>query len=124
MLCPCQSSLPYSKCCARWHAGPEYLQAPNAELLMRSRYSAFVLNKLDYLLTTWHSSTRPNSLEPNPEGIKWLGLAIRRHETVDATHEMVEFVARNRLHGKATRLHETSRFIYEDKQWFYVDGSY
>jgi SEC-C motif-containing protein len=40
----------------------------------------------------------------------------------DAHHATVEFVARSKLGGRATRLHETSRFVREDGQWFYVDG--
>ena len=34
----------------------------------------------------------------------------------------VEFVARSKLGGRAHRLHETSRFVREDGEWFYVDG--
>ena len=50
--CPCESGKRYAECCGRWHAGPQFLQAPDAEALMRSRYSAFVLDRLDYLLAT------------------------------------------------------------------------
>lgn len=89
---------------------------------MRSRYSAFVLDKLDYLLQTWHPSTRPAILEPNPPGIKWLGLHVKRHSIQDDNHACVEFVARNRLAGRANRLHETSRFVREDARWFDVDA--
>lgn len=100
------------------------MQAPDAATLMRSRYSAFVHDDLDYLLATWHSSTRPHSLEPNPEGLQWLGLDVRRHERVSDTEAIVEFVARNRLNGRANRLHEVSRFVLEQGQWFYVDGDF
>lgn len=120
--CPCGSTLTYEACCGRWHAGPERLMAPDAESLMRSRYSAFVLGDLPYLLDTWHPDTRPSELDPNPPGMKWLGLTVKRHTIVDADHATVEFVARNRLAGRATRLHETSRFVREAGQWFYVDG--
>lgn len=89
---------------------------------MRSRYSAFVHDELPYLLDTWHASTRPSSLEPNPPGLKWLGLQVKRHVVQDGDHALVEFVARNRLNGRASRLHETSRFVREDGRWFYVDG--
>ena len=98
--------------------------APNAAALMRSRYSAFVLDRLDYLLATWHPSTRPASLDPNPPGLQWLGLDVRRHEQADADHAIVEFVARNRLNGRASRLHETSRFVREAGRWLYVDGDF
>ena len=89
---------------------------------MRSRYSAFVLDLTDYLLATWHASTRPSSIAPNETGIKWLGLEVRRHRVVDADHAEVEFVARSKLAGRAHRLHELSRFVREDERWFYVDG--
>ena len=89
---------------------------------MRSRYSAFVLDLTDYLLATWHASTRPSSITPNEAGMKWLGLEVRRHRVVDADHAEVEFVARSKLAGRAHRLHELSRFVREDGRWFYVDG--
>ena len=120
--CPCGKSLSYERCCARWHHGRQRLQAPDAETLMRSRYSAFVYDELAYLLETWDVTTRPVSLEPNPAGLKWLGLQVKRHTVQDDTHAMVEFVARSRLDGKASRLHEISRFIRRDGRWYYVDG--
>ena len=90
---------------------------------MRSRYSAYVLGLANYLLATWHPSTRPAALDPDPLGLKWLGLEVRRCTTTDATHASVEFVARSKLGGRAHRLHEVSRFVREDDgRWYYVDG--
>ena len=89
---------------------------------MRSRYSAFVLDELAYVLATWHTRTRPESLTPNPAGLKWLGLEVRRHTPIDVDHATVEFVARHKLGGRAERLHEISRFVREEGRWFYVDG--
>jgi SEC-C motif-containing protein len=89
---------------------------------MRSRYSAFVLDLTDYLLATWHASTRPSSIAPSETGMKWLGLEVRRHRIVDTDHAEVEFVARSKLAGRAHRLHEVSRFVREDGRWYYVDG--
>jgi SEC-C motif-containing protein len=120
--CPCGSGRAYETCCGRWHAGAQRLLAPDAEALMRSRYSAYVLGLADYLLETWHPSTRPAALDPDPPGLKWLGLDVKRHERVDDTHARVEFVARSRLAGRGHRLHETSRFVREDGRWYYVDG--
>jgi SEC-C motif-containing protein len=90
---------------------------------MRSRYSAFVLGLHDYLLATWHSSTRPAALDADPPGLKWLGLEVRRHVQQNADHASVEFVARSKVGGRAHRLHETSRFVREDGHWYYVDGT-
>lgn len=88
---------------------------------MRSRYSAFVRGQVDYLLATWHSSQRPSRLELEPQA-RWLGLEVREHHSVDANHAVVEFVARYRVAGRAVRLHERSRFVYEAGRWYYVDG--
>ena len=88
---------------------------------MRSRYSAFVHERADYLLATWHASTRPASLDFDADA-KWLGLEVRDHRmTSDHTAE-VTFVARYRLPSGAVRMHERSRFVREDGRWFYVDG--
>ena len=120
--CPCDTGLPYTHCCGRWHAGPLHLQAPDASTLMRSRYSAYVLDDLDYLRASWAPETCPADLAPNPPGLKWLGLELRRRGLQDAKHATVEFVARSRLAGRASRLHETSRFERRDGRWLYVDG--
>lgn len=89
---------------------------------MRSRYCAYVLGLENYLLATWHNSTRPAVLNLASETPpKWLGLEIKaRAENGDSA--TVEFVARCRIGGRAQRLHEVSRFVREDGCWFYVDG--
>ena len=88
---------------------------------MRSRYSAFVRGNVPYLLATWHTSQRPAQLTLE-DGAKWLGLQIKQHRMTDPDRAEVEFVARFRVSGKATRQHERSRFVREDGHWFYVDG--
>jgi SEC-C motif domain protein len=123
--CPCGSALPYAGCCGRLHAehaASGTLTAPSPEALMRSRYAAFVLDLRAYLLASWHASTRPAELEPPEPGLKWLGLDVKRSAMLDADHGTVEFVARSKLGGRAHRLHETSRFVRENGEWFYVDG--
>jgi len=123
--CPCGRTdargraTAYEACCGRYldHDTP----APDAECLMRSRYSAFVLGRVAYLEVSWHASTRPTGLTLEP-GQKWLGLEVKRHRVIDADHAEVEFVARSRLGGRGVRLHETSRFVREDGRWYYVDG--
>ena len=111
----------YVDCCGRYVDHFMDAPAPDAEHLMRSRYSAFVLARADYLLATWHSSTRPASLDFDA-GAKWLGLEVREHKTTGADTAEVAFVARYRLDGCAVRLHERSRFVREGGRWFYVDG--
>jgi SEC-C motif domain protein len=89
---------------------------------MRSRYSAFVLRDEPYLLATWHASTRPRTIEFDPNQ-KWLGLTIVDSNAPRATAAEVEFIARYRIGGaSAARLHERSRFVKEGERWFYVDG--
>lgn len=121
--CPCGAPARYTLCCGRWHAGPQHLQAPDALALMRSRYSAYVRGLEDYLLATWHASTRPTPPVAAPANTQWLGLEVRHHEVLDADHARVEFVARSKRAGRATRLHENSSFVREDGRWWYVDGT-
>ena len=120
-LCPCGNTEPYTTCCARYVEGNE--SAPSAEALMRSRYTAYTLLREDYLLTTWHPSTRPAALGlAEDAATKWLGLEVKHHEQQDACHASVEFVARYKVNGRAHRLHEISRFVREDGRWLYIDG--
>jgi len=94
----------------------------DAEALMRSRYAAYVALDREWLLATWHASTRPAALELDP-AIKWLGLEVKEHRRLDEDHAEVEFVARLRVGGgRAQRLHERSRFVREGGRWYYVDG--
>ncbi len=89
---------------------------------MRSRYSAYTLQLDDYLLATWHPSTRPNTPLHHESGLRWLGLQVLRHESTDADHAQVEFVARSKLGGRAHRQRELSRFVREGGRWFYLDA--
>ena len=122
--CPCGRTdargrpLAFQHCCGPFLAGTP---APDAESLMRSRYTAFVREDAAYLLATWHPSTRPPTIDFEP-GLKWLGLDVREHRMLDATHAEVEFVARSRLAGRGHRLHERSRFVCDDGRWYYVEG--
>jgi SEC-C motif-containing protein len=118
MNCPCGSGRAFETCCGRLLAGEP---APTAEALMRSRYTAYTRRDHPYLLATWHPSTRPAALEGLPAGLKWHGLEVRRARE-HGERATVEFVARSKLAGRASRLHETSRFVREDGRWLYVDG--
>ena len=126
LACPCgrltgKRVSAYVDCCGRYLEDFGDNPAPDAESLMRSRYSAFVLERADYLLATWDPAHRPATLDFD-EGMKWLGLDIRAAPPADGNHAEVEFVARSRMHGKANRLHERSRFVRRDGRWFYTDG--
>ena len=128
--CPCGrigrngKPLAFDACCGRYLDDFANTPAPDAESLMRSRYSAFVLGRADYLQGSWHARHRPADVEPD-HGTRWLGLDVRHSRTVDADHAEVEFVARYRPatgSGPAVRLHERSRFVREGCRWYYVDG--
>jgi SEC-C motif-containing protein len=121
IACPCGSGRDLAACCGRYLDGTE---APaTAEMLMRSRYTAFALGNMPYLLGTWHASTRPASLSLNEQPApKWTGLEVLRHAQQDDSHAIVEFIARYKVNGRAGKMHETSRFVKENGHWFYVDG--
>lgn len=122
MHCPCGKAL-YAACCGKFHDG--LAPASNAEALMRSRYSAFVLKNEAYLLSTWHPSTRPQEPLFNEDKTQWMGLTVKHfNEASDHLSATVEFVAIYKINGKAHRLHEISTFLIEDKKWLYVDGQF
>ncbi|MFF8277791.1 YchJ family protein [Streptomyces lateritius] len=121
--CPCGRSASYGECCGRFHTGAT--TAPTAELLMRSRYSAFVVRDEAYLLRTWAPETRPGDIDFDPS-LRWTGLEIR--DTADGTafHQAgtVTFLARYTQGGKPGSLHERSRFRRHEGVWVYVDGEF
>lgn len=118
--CPCCLPVAYADCCGRYHAG---IAAPTAEALMRSRYSAYVLQLTDYLHTTWAPETCPADLEASTPAPQWLGLQVLAHQA-DGDTATVEFVAKYKVNGRAGRLHERSRFRREGGRWCYIDGSF
>ena len=118
--CPCGLSATYAACCGRYHAGSAH--APTAEALMRSRYSAFVREDAEYLLASWHPSTRPPSIVFDA-GTRWLGLTVKSARDTGPDRAEVSFIARYKVGGaSAVRLQERSRFAREGGRWFYVDG--
>ena len=148
--CPCGRvdsnnkgrAMPYANCCGRYVEHFEQTPAPDAESLMRSRYTAFTLRDEPYLRATWHASTcPPDALFAEEEKVQWLGLEVksalrlRQRKAESAEHaeetnrDTVEFVARYKAGGRAHRLHEVSRFVREADtggtvRWLYLDGSF
>ena len=125
--CPCGradakgKTFAFGDCCGRYVGHFKDLPAPDAESLMRSRYTAFVLEDVEYLKATWHMSEQPEQLDFDPAS-KWLGLTVKDAKCTGEDKAEVEFVARYRVAGRAVRLHERSRFVREDGRWYYVDG--
>ncbi len=135
--CPCGGAS-LAACCGPYLDGAAL--PATAALLMRSRYTAYVLKNEPYLLATWYPRTRPveKIIDPD-EPLQWLGLEVksalrlRQRKVAEPVidEDFVEFVARFRVHGKAHRLHEVSRFLREPDpalggtpRWFYVDGEF
>jgi SEC-C motif-containing protein len=119
--CPCSSGKTFDQCCR-----PCLQQRQNpvtAEALMRSRYTAFVLNDENYLRYSWSPQTCPDDIGLDNK-TQWLGLQIKATEQGLAHDDSgrVEFVARFKINGKAIRLHENSRFVRHEERWVYRDG--
>ena len=118
LTCPCGLHESYAACCGRFHGGAA---APTAELLMRSRYSAFVLQDAGYLLRTWHPDTRPRRLGFEPRQ-RWTGLEVLDRAAgglFDQAGE-VEFRAHYTLNGRPGSMRERSTFTRRDGAWVYV----
>lgn len=124
MLCPCGTGQPYSACCGVFHAGAA---AATAEQLMRSRYSAYALKRLDYLYATHHPKKRPASAEdlrPWAERATFIRLEVRAVQLGAPTDAIgkVEFRAHFREAGQNHVMHEISRFRRWKGRWVYYDG--
>lgn len=116
-LCPCQSKEAFSECCEPIILGQP---AESPECLMRSRYTAFSTGNTDYLLSSWHPSTRPSDLDL-PANTHWHGLTIvESNEQGDSGG--VTFKARFKENDEWFELAETSEFVRHDQHWQYVDG--
>ncbi|WP_370278010.1 YchJ family protein [Pontibacterium sp.] len=124
--CPCSSGKPFSFCCEPAIEG--HKPAPTAEALMRSRYTAFSLGAVDYLIATTAPENRnPEDAEILTEQVKctnWVGLEILSTEqgAKGDTSGTVEFKASFEADDQSGVLYERSNFRCEDGQWYYVDG--
>lgn len=117
-LCPCGSGHLLAECCLPIHDGQ--LIATTPEELMRSRYTAYALNNLQYIENTM----RGRALEEfqqnseNSANIKWLKLEVLA-SSVDMDNGIVEFKAYYRFNGHKYCLHEVSEFELIDGHWYY-----
>lgn len=121
--CHCGASAQFEHCCGPLLRGEQV--ADTAERLMRSRYSAFVVGDESYLRATWHPETRPSRVRFSAD-LNWLGLKIISCQAglPADTEGMVEFVARSKQGGRATRMHERSAFRKLDGRWYYLRGEH
>jgi len=116
------------ECCGRYIRGGE--KAPTAEALMRSRYSAYAREEVDYLVDTQAPESRKPSLEREilrfSQAADFEGLTIERTEAGQPgdAKGMVEFTANYRVDGKRHIMRERSNFRFDDDAgWYYVNGS-
>lgn len=118
--CPCFSGNVFDSCCGPLLQG---VPAPTAERLMRSRYTAFTLEDAEHLLRTWHPTTRPDTLAFDAD-LDWRRLVILDRVAGGPFdgEGVVEFEAFWRQGAERGSLHERSRFVREDRHWYYLDG--
>lgn len=116
--CPCDSGKSFNDCCASYINAMQY--PVRVEQLMRSRYTAYVLKNEEYLIKSWHESTRPDSLDLQNDTTQWKKLKI-----ISSSEDTVHFVAffYNSIYAddRVFYLSEESEFI-KDKRWFYLKG--
>ncbi len=119
--CPCGSSIALDDCCGKWHQGQP---APSAEWLMRSRYSAYTLGLIDYLVATTlpaqQAALDRDSMRAWSLGSTWLGLEVEGSELID-THAFVTFTARWHDSDGEHRHRERSAFVQQAGRWYFID---
>ena len=116
--CPCGSKKSLEACCGPFVFGKQKPDSPEA--LMRSRYTANVKKAYKYVADSWHSKSKPSKITSGGK-TNWLGLEVLNSKQED-NRGWVEFKA---FYGHGTHqhaLHEKSFFLFEDNQWWYVDG--
>ncbi len=126
--CYCNSTRPYSECCEPFHLKKAFPET--AEQLMRSRYSAYAVNKIEYIANTNDPSSKEGfdqeAAEAWAKESEWLGLEIvatRAGDAKDSEGE-VEFKATYKADDETQVHHEVSLFrrLGASKHWFYIDG--
>lgn len=120
--CPCGHG-EYASCCQPLHEGIS--QAKTAAQLMRSRYSAFALQKIDYIVATTalgqQQSLDRTAIAEWSQRNRWLGLELLEiNEKLDKTHASVEFKA-HYDDGQPQLHHEKSYFVQHDAAWYFLD---
>lgn len=124
MRCPCSSGELLENCCGRYIGGQSPAFAPTAVTLMRSRFTAFALGEVPYLLSSWHPDTRPASLDLDPQQ-RWVHLDILDTRAGGPWDDsgVVRFAAHYRYEGQRGSQEETSRFLRVEGKWYYVDAA-
>ncbi len=122
--CPCGSDQPYAQCCQPCHSGTA---AASAQALMRSRYCAYVLGLIDYLVATTlpaqQAALDRDAISAWSSQSKWLGLTVESSEELGGQppHALVTFTAHWRDEGGEHRHRERSAFVQRDDRWYFID---
>lgn len=122
-MCYCGNELEYEKCCGLFIKGKKLPETPLET--MKSRYSAFVVGAIDYLIESHHPETRH---EVSREDIKiwskkskWISLKIIKTSEINifSVEGTVKFEAKYKLKGKTFIHREHSLFKKEGNRWYY-----
>jgi SEC-C motif-containing protein len=122
--CPCGSGKRIQECCGKWIAGRK--KVPTVEKLMRSRYTAYVLEDVDYLVETTLPAARERNLADDirhwMKQVEWQKLHILQVENGGRsdTDGTVEFVAEFIGPNGSDRHHEISQFRKVRGTWYYI----
>ncbi|MDU7785105.1 MAG: YchJ family protein [Aggregatibacter aphrophilus] len=121
--CPCQSNKSYEDCCGCFHTHARFPET--AEQLMRSRYAAYVLKNVPYIVETTVPSQQAllnvQAIQAWAENTQWLGLQILKTETLTKLQSAVEFHAVFQCEEGEQTHHERSIFVKIDGRWYFVD---
>lgn len=121
--CPCGQG-DYVNCCQPLHL--KKAVADTAEQLMRSRYSAFALQQLDYIVETTalgqQAALDRTALADWSQQNHWLQLEVLKHQPkLDKNHASVEFKAHYHDGTQQQVHHELSYFVRHQGQWYFLD---
>jgi SEC-C motif-containing protein len=119
MTCPCGSGKTYSNCCSPYLEGKD--NPPTPEALMRSRYTAYTENNLDYIEKTMRGEALKRFTRTSSEEIEWIKLVVLFSEE-NGDQGTVQFIASFRAEGAEHHLHEISSFEKIDGKWYYTKG--
>ena len=124
--CPCGSGREYEACCGPIIGGAE---APTAEAVMRSRFSAYVRGEIDHIERTHAKAANEDfdrkEAEEMANAVTWTGLTILSTSGGKQGDDTgtVEFAAQFKQGGKQMVHHELAYFTREDGRWVYLDGT-
>ncbi len=119
--CPCCSGQLYVQCCEPYLTSAK--QAPTAVALMRSRYTAYVLACVDYIIETTLPKNRrfykKKDIELWAKESTWMKLEVQKY-----SETIVCFKAFYLDKQLQPQVHlEESLFKYEDDKWYFVEGN-